>query len=130
MIETVGASVLQDVSPSAGLVRADGDCLVLGTVMDGARMKVESLPLHEEAIAQFGYEQAKEFALTGGDDYELCFTVPEDCEERLRRAASGWSCGITRIGETVADDGIVWRDSGRTYRVSDRSFRHFEQADS
>ena len=105
-------------------------CRLLRASGIGARMNVESLPLHEEAIVQFGYEQAKEFALTGGDDYELCFTVPEDCEERLRRAASGWSCGITRIGETVADDGIVWRDSGRAYRVSDRSFRHFQQADS
>jgi len=40
MIETRSAKVLQDVSPANGLVRVETDCLVLGTVLDGARLHV------------------------------------------------------------------------------------------
>jgi thiamine-monophosphate kinase len=37
---------------------------------------VDSLPLPGEAVALFGRERALEMALSGGEDYQLLFTVP------------------------------------------------------
>jgi thiamine-monophosphate kinase len=96
----------------------------------GARLAIESLPLHQELIDRFGSDRAIEFALTGGDDYELCFTAPAEREGELRRVARNWSCGIARIGQTVSGDEIEWRENGRAFDVADTSFRHFAEEDS
>jgi len=93
----------------------------------GAELSIESLPIDANAVERFGRVRAIDFALSGGDDYELCFTVPAEAEEPLRRAASTWSCEISRIGETVSGDDIAWLEHGRAFSVSDSSFRHFEQ---
>ncbi|MFW2403114.1 MAG: thiamine-phosphate kinase [Gammaproteobacteria bacterium] len=92
----------------------------------GAELTVESLPLDPAAIECFGGARATDFALSGGDDYELCFTVPRGAEEGLRKAASNWSCGISRIGTTVAGDDASWSENGCAFDVSDNSFRHFD----
>ncbi|MBT8443097.1 MAG: thiamine-phosphate kinase [Gammaproteobacteria bacterium] len=93
----------------------------------GARLSIESLPLDADALEHFGRARAIDFALSGGDDYELCFTVPAAAEEGLRRAAATWSCEISRIGETISGDDIIWLEHGRVIDVSDTSFRHFAE---
>jgi thiamine-monophosphate kinase len=44
----------------------------------GARIDVARLPLADALLECAGPEAAREFALTGGDDYELCFAVPAE----------------------------------------------------
>lgn len=64
-------------------------------------------------------------ALTGGDDYELLFTVPADREEELARVAVAWPVPVTRLGSVVAGDGVRWQLLGRPFGVPDGTFRHF-----
>lgn len=51
----------------------------------GAVVDIEKLPLSDAMRASVTQDKAIEFALTGGDDYELCFTapahhpIPDDC---------------------------------------------------
>ena len=64
-----------------------------------------SLPLSEALRASVPLSQAQDWALAGGDDYELLFTlpndmpVPEGCSEIGRvHAGSGISCDRTPEG--------------------------------
>ena len=91
----------------------------------GARLDVEAIPLSAEARERFGDDAALEFALTGGDDYELCLTVPHDCAAELERIAGHWDCAITRIGVPVttlpsggSSAGIRGRSTTRRFVIS------------
>ena len=54
----------------------------------------EALPVSEALRATLGDEGARLLALSGGDDYELCFAVPADKVTRLARAAAARAVGL------------------------------------
>ncbi|MCC7257861.1 MAG: thiamine-phosphate kinase [Gammaproteobacteria bacterium] len=115
------ASAMMDVSDGlhddAGkLLRASG----LGADLDAA-----AIPLSPALRAVAGMPRGRLLALTGGDDYELLFTVPARREPLLARAAQRWPCGIARLGTVSARPGLRWRLDGRRYRFADSTFRHF-----
>ena len=51
----------------------------------GAELDVDQVPLSDALRARFGPDEALGFAMTGGDDYELCFTMPAVSQTELRR---------------------------------------------
>ena len=68
------ASACIDVSD--GLV---GDrCKLLDASGAGADLNLDALPLSDAMTRAFDDEVCRRFAATGGDDYELCFTLPAD----------------------------------------------------
>ncbi len=83
----------------------------------GADIDVARVPLSAALRARFDGKQALDFALTGGDDYELCFTAPP--------AAVADVDGITAIGTVVAGDRLVCRQGDTVVAVDDRGYRHF-----
>ncbi len=90
----------------------------------GAELDAGLLPLSAE-LRTAAPEHAIEHALTGGDDYELCFTVPEQATAQLLAIAAGWAVPVTRIGTVVSAPGVRWRHQGRALQVPDTTFRHF-----
>jgi len=90
----------------------------------GAELDAGSLPISDALRAVRG-DDAIACALTGGDDYELCFTARAADEDRLRRLATTWPVPVTRIGTVLAGTGRRWRLGGRDLPVPDRTFRHF-----
>ena len=70
----------------------------------GLELSAASLPL-SQPLRALGAERALQFALGGGDDYELCFTVPAQRLERLRAALPPGQWGYTRIGTMRAEPG-------------------------
>jgi thiamine-monophosphate kinase len=91
----------------------------------GAEIEVATLPLSPELASAVGETRAREFALTGGDDYELCFTVPPAKFAQLARLASSNVAPITRIGTLVAGDGVSLRHGASVTQFSHRGFDHF-----
>ncbi len=65
----------------------------------------------------FDANEALEFALMGGDDYELCFTAAEDDVAGID--------DITVIGKVVAGTGLVCRHDGEIVEYDDSGYRHF-----
>jgi len=90
----------------------------------GAELDAGALPLSPELLSVRG-EGAVECALTGGDDYELCFTVRPVDEPRLRELAATWTVPVTRIGTVIPGSACSWRLHGGPFTVPGTTFRHF-----
>lgn len=90
----------------------------------GAEMDAGALPLSAE-LRSLRAGTAIECALTGGDDYELCFTVHPADEPRLSELAAAWPMPVTRIGTVVPGAGCRWQLQGQALAVPDTTYRHF-----
>ncbi|MDO9333460.1 MAG: thiamine-phosphate kinase [Dehalococcoidales bacterium] len=64
----------------------------------GARLNIYLVPVSPVAKACFG-DKALEFALNGGEDYELLFTAPARVIQRVKKALD---CPVTVIGKITA----------------------------
>lgn len=72
----------------------------------GAEVRLDRLPISASLRACERAEAAIERALAGGDDYELCFTVPPTRESALREWRPDRGVSLTRIGTVVARPGL------------------------
>lgn len=71
-----------------------------------------------------------EFALNGGDDYELCFTAPSTAEEKIKSLSSALSLPITKIGKVTKNPeqvfGITCLDEhGEMLAFAKKGYQHF-----
>lgn len=66
------------------------------------------------------------FALSGGDDYELCFTVPAAYRAEVERLSAQLDLALARIGKIVAGRGCVVRDAaGNSLDTGVGGYDHF-----
>jgi thiamine-monophosphate kinase len=114
------ATAMLDVSDG---LHDDIDKLMTASAM-GAELDAGLLPLSAE-LKTAAADHAIEYALTGGDDYELCFTAPEQATVRLQQMAAEWTVPVTRIGTVVCEPGVRWMHQGRAFTVPDSTFQHF-----
>ena len=92
----------------------------------GARLDLERLPLQSLLAAGNDRPRAEQYALHGGDDYELLFTLPGDAADAYAAEIEAQTDGsIQRIGEIVAGAGVTCRRDGRDAHVSGRGYDHF-----
>jgi thiamine-monophosphate kinase len=114
---------------SAAIDVSDGLLADLGHVCEasgcGARVDLENLPLSPALIAACGDERARRHALTGGDDYELCFAAARESADAVLAAADSSSTPVTRIGRLVADEGVTCWIAGQPVPIENEGFRHF-----
>ena len=115
------ASAAIDVSD--GLVGDLGHILQQSSV--GATIEAACLPLGT-ALRSQGEQTQLEFALTGGDDYELCFCAAPAQKEKVMAAASKAGVTVTRIGKIEETNGLHIVDAAG-YKINLRShpFDHF-----
>lgn len=92
----------------------------------GARLDLDALPLSESLLASVDKEQALKWALTGGEDYELCFTVPEINRGALDVALSHLGVDFTCIGQIAPlSEGIKLLRSSEPVELDWHGFDHF-----
>jgi thiamine-monophosphate kinase len=95
----------------------------------GAEVELAAIPrgaAMSRLLASAQRELALRCLLAGGDDYELCFTVPQGCEASLGNVASELGLELARIGRTGDAAGIVVRDEfGCALATLPRGFDHF-----
>jgi thiamine-monophosphate kinase len=91
----------------------------------GATLMVDALPAGP-ILAQREPELRRRYTLTGGDDYELCFTAPADRRDAVLEAARASGTAVTRVGHIDAAPGLRLRGAdGAPLDLKLTSFDHF-----
>jgi len=92
----------------------------------GAEIEAALLPRSSAMLALFDDASSRELALAGGDDYELCFTVPPSQVAAVQAELDRLGCGATRIGRIVPGHGISVRDrDGSVLEATRQGWDHF-----
>jgi thiamine-monophosphate kinase len=94
----------------------------------GAEIEADALPVSPELAAAFDARTRRDLALSGGDDYELCFTAPPVLEEEIVGKLARAGCGATRIGHIVAGSGVrVLGADAHEIEVVHAGWEHFSR---
>ena len=94
----------------------------------GLRINVESLPLSEALLAVAGEDRARDWCLAGGEDYELCFSLPPGRLAELPDALERAGCPVRCIGVLEAEPGIRICLEGRENALPVTGWDHFRSA--
>lgn len=91
--------------PSAMVDVSDGFCADLGHICAassvGVLIQESDLPVVELEGVELE-ESPLQLALAGGEDYELCYTIPEDrCEAAMAAVTQATGTRVTKVGEVV-----------------------------
>jgi thiamine-monophosphate kinase len=115
------ASAAIDISD--GLIGDLGHILQRSSV--GATVEADVLPI-SSALRSQDQQTQYEFALTGGDDYELCFCAPPSQRDSVLTAAQSAGVVVTCIGQISEASGLrVLDGAGKPLNLRLRSFDHF-----
>ncbi|MBI5555374.1 MAG: thiamine-phosphate kinase [Elusimicrobia bacterium] len=89
----------------------------------GANIYLNKIPLNNQ-LSTINYQQALQWALSGGEDYELLFTVPrQKVKKALELFPHGW------IGKVTTGSAIKILDqSGREITTRNTGYEHFKTA--
>lgn len=92
----------------------------------GGEIRVADLPLSEALLAACGETSARQLALSGGEDYELCFTASPKHREIIAGCMKKSGIEATPVGIVTLPPGVVVRDTaGAIYQQVNQGFNHF-----
>ena len=105
---------------SDGLAQDLGHILKASQV--GAILALEKLPI-SPALQALNDEQRWQYALAGGDDYELCFTInPQNYEKLLQKQLD---VSISIIGSIQQQHGLTFEKDGVDHSLQFNGYQHF-----
>ena len=116
---------------SAAIDISDGLLADLGHLLEvddlGASVNIDELPRSPAFIAASRQQPSfHELPLSAGDDYELCFTVPEGDCNGMEMALSSQSIECTAIGVIEREPGIrCHKANGDLYQAGTDGYQHF-----
>lgn len=91
-----------------------------------AELDAPLLPRSRALRELHGEAQALQFAMSGGDNYELCCTVPPAHLQQVLADLGRVGCGIARIGRVVEGSGVRVRDAqGAWITPTLKGWEHF-----
>lgn len=91
----------------------------------GANIVLNDLPISAIMRETLPLEDAIDLALTGGDDYELLFTVSEDNKVGMETAMSNTSVCVTCIGQLNGSGKITTTMNSKPVAINNKGFEHF-----
>ncbi|MES9865870.1 MAG: thiamine-phosphate kinase [Candidatus Thiodiazotropha sp. LLP2] len=109
---------------SDGLLADLGHILSLSGV--GASLALEKIPLSSEVASVVDLHRDWSLTVSGGDDYELCVTLPEAGRAEVAEISCRLGLAITRIGKIEKQPGLRCRESnGNIWSPPHLGFDHF-----
>lgn len=114
---------------NAAIDVSDGLAADLGHVLDasgcGATLDADALPV-DAALESATGEEAIDYVLHGGDDYELLFTCPPDEADEIIAALDAEGIAACRIGEIDSQAGLRLATSdGECWELPIHGYDHF-----
>jgi thiamine-monophosphate kinase len=92
----------------------------------GVELDAEAVPQSPALRSVFDPRAAREFALVGGDAYELCFTAAPADGPRVRAALAAVDCEDFAIGRIVAGSDVrVFDAQGKVMDLAQHGWEHF-----
>ncbi|MBJ9951842.1 MULTISPECIES: thiamine-phosphate kinase [unclassified Acinetobacter] len=105
---------------------SDGLAQDLGHILDaskvGAKINLNQLPINP-ALRDLSENQQWKYALAGGDDYELCFTISMQNYDKLLQLQPNVTTTI--IGKVTRSNGIVFEKDGLDHPLQLQGYQHF-----
>jgi len=86
----------------------------------GGEIDIDVVPLSAQLREAFAAEDQQRFALSGGDDYELCFTSAEELQNEVAGVR------ITAIGKVTEGNDLLCRDANGIVDFEDSGYLHFQ----
>ena len=109
---------------SDGLLQDLGHILAQSQV--GASLYLERLPLSAPLCAKVSVNQQERLALTGGEDFELCFTLPQIWRQQVQDYSRQHNLPITCIGTIESASGLrLWRQEQAQSLPESLGWQHF-----
>jgi thiamine-monophosphate kinase len=110
---------------------SDGLLADLGHILEqsavGAELAMENLPC-PASLENVPGDERWPLQLAGGDDYELCFTIPPASARQLEDISLACAVELTVIG-SITDRGLVLKTAdGAHYEPGLAGYQHFYQA--
>ncbi|WGE58293.1 thiamine-phosphate kinase [Actinobacillus equuli] len=111
---------------------SDGLLADLGHILErsqvGAEIELDNIPLSAHLMTKYSEQEALHFALTGGEDYELCFTVSDDKRSEMEQILRSQGIKVSCIGKIIpAVSGLILRQNGKQVPLpSQVGFDHFK----
>ena len=105
---------------SDGLAQDLGHILHASKV--GAEIELDQLPI-DDHVKQLQQESQWQYALAGGDDYELCFTIsPQNYQKLLQLELD---VNIHKIGQITEPLGLRYKNYGVDHILKFQGYQHF-----
>ncbi|MEH6528116.1 MAG: AIR synthase-related protein, partial [Sneathiella sp.] len=109
---------------------SDGLMADIGHISDASSVAVsfdvDKVPFSRAAtVALQNNTELLTILLTGGDDYELAFTIPPDYEDQLPELSSQTQTELTCIGRVEPGSGVRAFRNGTEMATSVTGWRHF-----
>ena len=114
------ASSMIDVSD--GLAQDLGHILKASGV--GAQIQLDALPI-SAALLQLPEQKQWQYALAGGDDYELCFTISAQNYQKLIQQKQ--DINITKIGQITQHADLPFVQTGLDHLLHFSGYQHFAE---
>ncbi len=114
---------------SAAIDVSDGLVADLGHILKasgvGARVEVEHVPVSPAFAVMARHKERWSLPLCGGDDYELCVTVPPEKQTQAEQILAGLACGYTRIGVIEDTPSLRCLLHGEAFEPTTGGYQHF-----
>jgi thiamine-monophosphate kinase len=109
---------------------SDGLLADLGHILEasevGAHIDLIKLPVSLPVRLYYNQPLGIQCVLAGGDDYELCFTVPATRHAEVLLISAELDLPLTCVGEIVAGTGCIVHDAaGKPLKLENSGYDHF-----
>ncbi|HIL35650.1 MAG TPA: thiamine-phosphate kinase, partial [Nitrospiria bacterium] len=125
-----GSLLARKAIPSAMIDLSDGLVSDLNHLAEesgvGAELDLKAIPI-TPSLRRFAHQAGRnplEYALRGGEDYELLFSVPPKKIRKLESLLQDRLIRATRIG-TITRRGLFVRSEGKLQRIEPHGYDHF-----
>jgi thiamine-monophosphate kinase len=92
----------------------------------GAVIQLNDIPTSTYIAAHLNEPLFRNCVLAGGDDYELCFTAPQNKSDEIEALSHSLNIPLTKIGHVIAEQHLQVLDAEQPVAFDQLGYNHFQ----